>query len=82
MEWEIVSVEIGKLLGYLPKLFSAIALFMIGLYIASFIKKAVLGLFESFDLQGGSMISSFVFYIIIVTITITAINILESRQKK
>lgn len=74
MEWEIVSLEIGKLLSYLPKLFSAIALFMIGLYIANFIKKAVLGLFESFDLQGGSLISSVVFYIIIVTITITAIN--------
>lgn len=74
MEWEIVSVEIGKLISYLPKLFSAIALFMIGLYIASFIKKGIKGLFESFDLQGGALISSFVFYIIIVTITITAIN--------
>jgi hypothetical protein len=74
MNWEIVSIEIGKLLSYLPKLFSAIALFMIGLYIASFIKKAVKGLFESFDLQGGTIISSLVFYVIIVTITVTAIN--------
>lgn len=39
MNWEIVSVEIGKLLSYLPKLFSALALFMVGLYIASFIKR-------------------------------------------
>lgn len=74
MEWEIVSIEIGKLISYLPKLFSAIALFMIGLYIANFIKKGIKGLFESFDLQGGALISTFVFYIIIVTITITAIN--------
>jgi small-conductance mechanosensitive channel len=74
MNWEIVSIEIGKLLSYLPKLFSAIALFMIGLYIANFIKKTIKGLFESFDLQGGSIISSFVFYIIIVTITVTAMN--------
>tara|TARA_R110001592_G_C13119778_1_gene745727 strand:- start:12 stop:857 length:846 start_codon:yes stop_codon:yes gene_type:complete len=74
MNWKIVSEEIGKLLSYLPRLFSAIALFMIGLYIASFIKKAVKGLFESFDLQGGAIISSLVFYVIIVTITITAIN--------
>ncbi|MBT8255884.1 MAG: hypothetical protein KJO23_05015, partial [Bacteroidia bacterium] len=34
MNWQVVSEEIGKLLRYLPKLFSAIALFMIGLYIA------------------------------------------------
>lgn len=74
MNWEIVSVEIGNLLRYLPRLFSAIALFMIGLYIANFIKKAVRGLFESFDLHGERVISSLVFYVIIVTITITALN--------
>ena len=39
MNWKIVSVEIGNLLRYLPKLFSAIALFMVGLYIANFVKK-------------------------------------------
>ena len=74
MNWEIVSVEIGRLLGYLPKLFSAVALFMIGLYIANFIKKAIRGLFESFDLHGEVAISNLVFYVIIVTITITALN--------
>lgn len=74
MNWGIVSVEIGKLLGYLPKLFSAIALFMIGLYIANFIKNAIKGLFESFDLSGENIISNLAFYIIIVIITITALN--------
>ncbi len=74
MEWKIVSVEIGNLLHYLPRLFSAIALFMIGLYIANFIKKAIRGLFESFDLHGERIISSLVFYVIIITITITALN--------
>ena len=74
MDWKIVSVEIGNLLRYLPRLFSAIALFMIGLYIANFIKKAVKGLFECFDLHGERAISSLVFYVIIITITITALN--------
>ncbi|RPD96013.1 hypothetical protein EGM88_11140 [Aureibaculum marinum] len=74
MKWEIISVEIGKLLGYLPKLFSAIALFMVGLYIASFVRKAIKGLFDSFDLIGAKAISNFVFYIIAVIITVTALN--------
>jgi hypothetical protein len=74
MNWEIVSVEIGKLLSYLPKLFSALALFMVGLYIASFIKKAIRGLFESFDLSGAKIISSLVFYVIAIIITVTALN--------
>ncbi|RMA58600.1 mechanosensitive ion channel family protein [Ulvibacter antarcticus] len=74
MNWEIVSLEIGKLLRYLPKLFSAIALFMVGLYIASFLKKAIRGLFESFDLNGAKIISSLVFYVIAIIITVTALN--------
>lgn len=74
MSWDIVSIEIGNLLRYLPKLFSAIALFMIGLYIATFIKNAISGLFQSFDLHGERAISSLVFYVIIITITITALN--------
>ena len=74
MDWRIVSVEIGNLLRYLPKLFSAIALLMIGLYIANFLKKAIFGLFESFDLAGSKLVSNLVFYVIAVIIVITALN--------
>ncbi|MCW5517699.1 mechanosensitive ion channel family protein [Muriicola sp. Z0-33] len=74
MNWEIISTEIGNLLRYLPRLFSAIALFMIGLYIANFIKKAVAGIFESFEFSGAKIISALVFYVIVIFITITALN--------
>ncbi|QHI35801.1 Small-conductance mechanosensitive channel [Kordia antarctica] len=74
MEWQIVSIEIGKLLSYLPRLFSAIALFMIGLYIANFLKKAIKGVFESFDLNGTKIISNLVFYLIVIIVSITALN--------
>ena len=74
MNWEIVSEEIGNLLQYLPKLFSAVALFMIGLYIADFIKKSIKGLFGSFDLSGSKIISKLVFYFITILITIAALN--------
>jgi hypothetical protein len=74
MNWTIVSQEIGNLLRYLPKLFSAIALFMIGIYIARFVKKAIQGFYESFDLAGAKIISSLVFYIIAIIITVTALN--------
>lgn len=74
MNWELVSKGIGDLLLYLPTLFSAIALFMIGLYIANFIKKAINGLFESFDLNGSKVIGTLVFYIIVIIITVTALN--------
>lgn len=74
MQWNIVSIEIGNLLRYLPKLFSALALFMIGLYIANFIKKAIKGVFDSFDLSGAKIISALVFYGIVVIVTITSLN--------
>lgn len=74
MQWKIVSQEVGNLLRYLPRLFSAIALFMVGLYIANFIKKAIKGVFDSFDLRGAKLISTLVFYIIAFIITVTALN--------
>lgn len=74
MNWNIVSVEIGNLLRYLPRLFSAIALFMIGLYVANFIKKAITGLFESMDLNGSKIVGRLVFYVILIIITVTALN--------
>jgi len=74
MNWTIVSNEISNLLRYLPQLFSALALFIIGLYIANFIRKAIKGLFESLNLSGVNVLSSIVFYIIVVIFTIAALN--------
>ena len=74
MNWEIVSREVGNLMQYLPKLFSAIALFIVGLYIANFVKKAIMGVFETFDLRGSKLVGTLVFYIIAFIITVTALN--------
>ena len=48
----IVSEEIKNFLGYLPKLFSALIIFTVGLLLANFIKKAIKCFFESMDLSG------------------------------
>lgn len=74
LKWESISSGIGNLVLYLPTLFSAIALFMIGLYISNFLKRSINSFFESFDLKGAKIISNIVFYIIAVIITITALN--------
>jgi hypothetical protein len=52
MQWSIISVEISNLLRYLPLLFSAITLFMIGIYVANFVRKAIYGLFSSLSMSG------------------------------
>ncbi|AWX45381.1 hypothetical protein HME9304_02395 [Flagellimonas maritima] len=74
LSWEIISTEIGNLLRYLPRLFSALALVMIGLYIGNFIKTTVKKLFDSLEFSGSNIVSNMLFYIIVIFISITALN--------
>ncbi len=70
----IVSEEIGNLLHYLPQLLSAVIIFMIGLFIANFIKKSIQTFFKSFELSGSKIVSQIVFFIILAIISVTALN--------
>ncbi|WP_341216021.1 mechanosensitive ion channel domain-containing protein [uncultured Wocania sp.] len=70
----MVSEEIRNFLGYLPKLFSALIVFTIGLLLANFIKKAIKSFFESMDLSGSKIISQIVFFLLLTFISITALN--------
>ncbi len=72
--WAVVSESISDLIAYLPKLFSGIIIFIIGLYIANFIKRALKGVFDSLNVTSGGFISNFAFYIILIIISLTAIK--------
>ncbi|MEM0931812.1 MAG: mechanosensitive ion channel domain-containing protein [Bacteroidota bacterium] len=74
LSWEIISTEIGNLLRYLPRLFSALALMMIGLYVGNFVKTTVKRLFDSLEFAGSNVVSNLLFYIIVIFISITALN--------
>ncbi|TAI46780.1 mechanosensitive ion channel family protein [Flagellimonas allohymeniacidonis] len=74
LSWEIISTEIGNLLRYLPRLFSALALMMIGLYVGNFVKTTVKRLFDSLEFSGSNVVSNLLFYIIVIFISITALN--------
>ena len=51
-----------------------VALILVGLYIASYIRKAVRSLFESLELSGSKIISNLVFYAIVLIVSVTALN--------
>ena len=70
----IISEELGNLIHYLPQLISALIIFMIGLFIANFAKKSIHTLFKSMDISGGKIISQLVFLIILIIVSITALN--------
>lgn len=74
MGLDIISNQISDLLSYLPKLFSALVIFIIGLLFANFVKNGLKSLFESMDLSGGKMISQVVFFLMLTFISITALN--------
>lgn len=74
LNWRIISTEIGNLLRYLPRFFSALVLLMIGFYIGNLVKNAVKRLFDSLELGGSNLVSNLLFYIIVVFMSITALN--------
>jgi hypothetical protein len=71
---QILSEKISEFLSYLPKLLVALVIFMIGLLFANFVKKGLKSLFESMDLSGGKMLSQLVFFLLLIFVSITALN--------
>jgi len=74
MGLDIITDQINNLLFYLPKLFAALIIFIVGLLLANFVKNGLKSLFESMDLSGGKMISQVVFFLMLTFISITALN--------
>lgn len=74
MGLSIISEEIGKLIAYIPQILSAAIIFVIGLFIANFVKKSIQSFFKSFELSGSKAVSQLVFFIILALVSITALN--------
>lgn len=70
----MVSRYAGILLAYLPRLLTAIAIFVIGIYLASLVKTALQKMLKSLNVSGSKAISRAVFYLIAIFVTITALN--------
>ncbi|MEZ4802812.1 MAG: mechanosensitive ion channel [Gelidibacter sp.] len=74
MNLKIISEEISNLLSHIPQIFTALIIFILGLLLANFIKKTIKSFFESFELSGSNIISQLIFLILLVFVSITALN--------
>lgn len=74
MGLKVISQGIGALLGYTPKLLSAVVFFVVGVFIANIIKEVVFAACSSMAISGGRFISAFVFYFLVIIISISALN--------
>lgn len=72
--WEAVSREISKLLAFLPNLLIAIVFFVVGTYIASFVRDVIKGATSSLGISTGKLISNVVFYLLFIIVTLTALD--------
>lgn len=72
--WNVVSESIGELVLYLPELFSAIVIFILGLFLAGFIRKFITTAFASLGLSAGSILSTIVYYFILIIVATTSLD--------
>ncbi|MGY0392285.1 mechanosensitive ion channel family protein [Bizionia sp. KMM 8389] len=74
LDLELISNQVGKLLGYLPKFFSALTIFIFGLYGATYLKKSLQSLLRAIDVGGSKIVSNILFIVLAVFISIISLN--------
>ncbi len=70
----VVSDGISGFFSYLPKLLTALAIFVAGIYIGTIAKKAINNMFKSLELTGGNLVGNIAFYLIVIFLSITAFD--------
>ena len=60
----IVSQMVSDLIAYMPRLLSAIVLFILGIYLAEFVKNILLITLNSLSIPSAKIIANFVFYLV------------------
>lgn len=68
-----VSAQVSNIIGYVPKLISALILLAVGLFVADFVKGMVLSALTGLGIPSAKMIATFIFYFIFLTIVISAL---------
>jgi small-conductance mechanosensitive channel len=69
----VVSEMVSDLIAYLPRLLSALVLFVLGIYLAEFVKNIVQAACNALSIPSGKIIANFVFYLVFLTLTISAL---------
>lgn len=72
--WHSLSEEVSKLISYLPNLLVAIIFFIVGTFIATFLRDIIRGTSSSLGIGVGRFISSIVFYFLLILVSLTALE--------
>lgn len=69
-----ISEGIRSFFAYLPRLLTALGIFVAGVYMGTLVKKAIQSLFKSLELTGGNLLGNIAFYLIVIFLSITALD--------
>lgn len=69
-----VSDGIRSFFAYLPRLLTALGIFVGGAYLGTVVKKAIQSMFKSLEISGGNLVGNIAFYLIVVFLSITALD--------
>jgi len=74
LQMETVSNMVADIINYIPNLISALILLVLGILLADFIKGIVQTACDSLGIPSGKIISTFIFYLVFLTMTISALS--------
>lgn len=69
-----VSKGISSFFAYIPKLLTAIAIFVGGVYLGTVVKNTIKSMFKSLEINAGNLVGNIVFYLIVIFLGITALD--------
>jgi hypothetical protein len=72
--WTMMSDGLAAFFAYLPTLLFAVLIFIVGMYLADIVRRAVLTACESIGISGAKTIANIAYYVLVIFIAITALN--------
>lgn len=74
LEFPSVSYQMTRIIDFIPKLVSSLVLFLLGLYLASTVKRFLGGILDSFQLGGKRLLGNIAYFIVFILFSILAAN--------
>lgn len=70
---QVITDMVRSLISYLPALFSAFVMFLLGLFLADMVRGVLSTMLRSMGMQSASFIANAVFYFLFVTVAVSAL---------
>lgn len=74
LQLDMISSGISNVIGVLPKVFSAVLIFVIGVYLASLVRTAMGSVMKSLGDGISNIVSTVIFYVVVIFVSVAALE--------